>query len=259
MPNRVRYNVAGSPTMVLAPDGSKLFVSSYRPLGGPNTAYWLAAADPRLLHAVGPRVPLAGCGPPRLATAAQQVVALCTDSNDVTFVDPATSRVTSRVALPAIRELYVEGKAFQLAVSSDGTQVYVVTNDQRIVVIDAVSHRLVRQVTAYRGAAQTVPVLYSVARTSDGAHLIVGVMARPRDPVSPFSLRVFALPSLVLERTVPLPGFVHFIAGPNGGLFTFSMLDSPNPNVPIQHLSANAFGPQAAGQLRGPLTAITVP
>jgi len=63
----------------------------------------------------------------------------------------------------------------------------------------------------------------------------------------------------VLERTVLLPGFVHFIAGPNGGLYAFRMPDSPNPNGPIQHLSANTFGPEAIGQLRGPITSITVP
>jgi DNA-binding beta-propeller fold protein YncE len=253
MPHRFRYSVDGPTTMVLAPDGGQLFVAGYRFLGGSNADYWLTVVDPRTLHRLSARIPLPNCGASHLAQAAGQIVVLCTDSNDVRFADPATDRVTSTVSLHAM--------PVGLAVSRNGTDLYIVTDDLRILVVDAGTHRLVREVTAYRREAQTVPTLSSVAVTSDGAHLVVGVMARPRDPGSAFSLRVFALPSLTLVKSVPLPHFTHIVAAPGGGLYTFPMLDSPvaDQNAPLQLLSPNLTRVQTAGRLRSPLNEVMIP
>lgn len=230
---RFRYPITGPSAMLLSPDGSHLYLHSYRIFQGNRAAFWLSVLDPSSLRILKGRIALPSCGAAQFAIVAGQVVVLCIQATDVRFIDRLTDRVCP-AWLSVVRPLGWWSR--------------------RITVIDAVSHRVIRYLTTYRQKTQTVPTLGSVAITA-GRQLVIGALARPRDATSAFSLRVFSLPSLRLQRVVPLAHYTHFVSAPGGGLYTFSMGDgdAPSQQWGVRWLAPDFGYAGRAVELRGPV------
>ena len=97
-------------------------------------------------------IPLPGCGASQLAAAGDLVVVGCYRAADVRFVDPRTARVVATVDLP--------GQPVQpagLAIAPDRGMVYVVTDDLRIVELDAATQTATREVTTWQRADRSCP------------------------------------------------------------------------------------------------------
>lgn len=228
IPDRLLYPISGPTTLVLAPDGSRLFVACYKVLGPDTAEDWLAVIDPVSLAVLSTRIPLPGCGASRLATAGGLVVVGCSRTADVRFVDPQTATVIATVDLP--------GTPVPAGLVADPVRgmVYVVTDDLRIVEIDAATQTVTRTVRTWQRAVRSVPLVDAVAISADDRWLIVGVSAVAGDPYSAVTLHLFALPLLDRVEQVPLPaGFGRFVAAPDGGVFIF-----PQWGVPIFNGSA---------------------
>lgn len=258
VPHRTRYNVAGPSTIVLAPGGAKLFVYSYRYVAPERYDFWLEAFDPVTLRALGQTVPLPGCGGARFATVAGQVVALCAGSNDVRFIDPVSDRVVASTPLFSVRPYYPEGQVAGLAVSQGRRVIYVITNVLRIMAISAQSHRVLQTVTNWRELPQTVPI-GGVALTSDGHYLIVGLMGRPRDTAAPFSLRVFALPSLQFVKSMTQPHYTDFVAAPGGGLYMYAGPEANARGWQAHTVSSDFVSSGGAVRFDGPVLRVVLP
>lgn len=217
--DRILYGITGPSGLVLAPDGSRLFVYSYKVQGDDRAEYWLAALDARSLQPLPLTVPLPHCGGARFVTAKREIVALCNHSNALHFIDPKTGQVVATVTLPTVQEWSVEGREAGIAVSRDGGTVYVVTNDLRILVIKA-ADRSLREVTEWAQQPRSVP-LETLTLSLDGSQLIVGVRSNPWQPDSPFSLHFFDRASLTRAATISLPRYTGFAPGPGNSLYLF--------------------------------------
>ncbi len=114
-----------------------------------------------------------------------------------------------------------------MVVSPDQGTLYVVTNDLRIIAVNTTTHQIVRQVTTWQQAAQTVPPLNAVALAARGRQLVVGARAVPNDETSPFTLRVFSLSSVSLLHARTLPHSTSFVATPTGDLYLFQIGAEP--------------------------------
>jgi DNA-binding beta-propeller fold protein YncE len=219
--DRISYAGGGPTGLALSPDKTRLFVYSYRVLEDSRADYWLTVVDARSLQTLPTnRIALPNCGGARLATLQRQVAVLCSHTNDLRFVDPAAATVTATLPLPALKPLSVEGKPSGLAMAVEGQTVYVITNDLRIIEIDASTHTLTREVASSRTTPQSVP-LGAVEVSRDGQRLVVGVSSQPRSRATTFVLRSFALPSLAETETVTLPTAAGVAAAPDGGVYLF--------------------------------------
>jgi hypothetical protein len=228
--DRMLYPVTGPSALVVSPDGARLYVYSYRVLGPDAADFWLTVVDTRTLRVLPARIPLPRCGAARFSTVGGQVLALCSEDRTLRFIDPKATRVAA--SLP------IDGTPAGLAVAEDRREIYIVTNDLRIVEVDASTRTVTRQVGPGPAEAGSVHGLYSVAL--DGDRLVVGLLSRPRDTESPFALRVFEAPSLRLVRSAPLPHYTSFAAAPGGGLYTFAMGDSANQDWGIARLDPDS-------------------
>ncbi|HEX6507906.1 MAG TPA: hypothetical protein VF221_09765 [Chloroflexota bacterium] len=253
VPQRMQYIVVGPGTMILSPDGSRLFVYSYQVTGPQQARYWLSIYQPVSLMLQQKRIPLPGCGVAYFAAVPGQIIAECFDSNDVRFISIRRMKVVATVHLPSWARLGGVG----LFVSHDQGTAYVLTIDLRIIALSTTKHRIVQKITAFRQATQSIPSLYGAAVS--GGQLIVGSMARWKDPESPFSLRPFFLPSFKPLKPVPLPRYTHFAAAPGGGVLTFPMGDSSDRDWRIQLLSPDLSQTKPLLQLNGPVFQLAVP
>lgn len=255
VPQRMRYIGLGPGTMVLAPHSSRLFVYSFKAACCGRARYWLTAIsinDDRVL----PRtVALPGCGPAFFTAAQRWIVALCTSSNDVRFVDPRTLKVAARTHLPS----FIRGGAAALLPARSGMSLYIVSADLRIVELSTAAHKIVRVVSDARIDLSGVSLLYSAVITADGRSLVVGSIDRPKDPASSFSLHVFLLPALKPVRTIALPHFTHFTAAPGGGLFAFPMGDSSDNAWNLQFLNPDLSPSRTQVDFHGPIVQVVVP
>ena len=254
LPDAALYTVTGSSTQLLSPDGTRLFVYSFDGLRGGH-AYWLATLDPRSLALLPARVALGACGGAQFALAQGQLVALCFDSNDLYFIDPRTAAVSAIVASSAVQPYYPAGPAAGMVVSPDQGTLYVVTNDLRIIAVDTTTHQIVRQVTTWQQAAQTVPPLNAVALAARGQQLVVGTRAVPRDETSTFTILAFSLPSVSLLHTRTLPHSTSFVATPTGDLYLFQIGTEPASanDWRVRRLSADLAQMTVLAQFAGPL------
>jgi len=247
VPQRMRYPIAGSSSMVLTRDGSRLFVYNYR-VGKPGTfPYWLSVLDAHTLRHVRGRISLPGCGGAELVAVPRQIAVLCYAdggiSESLRFVDVRRLQVVARIPVRGVG----------LVASPDGTYVYI--GGLSITQIHAARHRIVRSDIYPPEEPWTggVSFWHSVAITDDGKQLIIGVLADRTDPHSAYALRVFALPSLRPLRTVPLPQFVHFAAGPGGTLILFPMPDCPSRDWQVDMLSSGLDQSRRLFTLAGPV------
>lgn len=218
--DRISYAGGGPSGLVLAPDGSRLFVYSYRVLGDSSADYWLTVVDTRSLKISSAQIALPNCGGAQFATLQRQIVALCSHANDLRFIDPTATKVMATLPLPPIASMSMAGKPAGLAIAANRQTVYVVTNDLRILEIDATARAITREVTTWRSAPQSVP-LEAVGVSRDGQRLIIGVSSQPRSRAVAFALRSFALPTLTEAETVPLPAAAGIATAPDGGLYLF--------------------------------------
>ncbi len=211
-PDRIRYNGYPSPsTLVLSPDGNRLFLYSSRWLGGDRADYWLAAFDSRTLRPAPGKVSLPGCTGAMLTTVTDQIVVVCSEPGDVRFVDPSAMRLISSVKLPGLPTWPNHTTDLPAGVVVSHGYVYVVSNDLRIYRIDASTHKLVREVTRYRVAVGRVPLNDAVSLSPDGKRLLVGVESIAHAPISPMTVRSFDLESLRPVASLLLPqGYVRF-------------------------------------------------
>jgi hypothetical protein len=233
VPQRMRYPIAGSSSMVLTRDGSRLFVYNTRVDNKPGTfPYWLSVLDAHTLRQVRGHISLPGCGGAELVAVPGQIAVLCYAdegiSESLRFVDVRRLRVVARIPVRGVG----------LVASPEGRYLYV--GGLSITQIDAARHRILRNeiYPAQEPWTGGVPFDHSVAITDDGKQLIIGVLADRRDTRSAYALRVFALPSLRPLRTVPLPQFVHFAAGPGGTLILFPMPDTASSKGQVDLLSS---------------------
>jgi hypothetical protein len=256
--HRMQYIGPGPGTMALSPSAMTLYVYSYDVPAGKGAdyaRYWLTVEHLDTHTVSAKRIALAGCGPARFVTAKRWIVALCDDTNDLRFVDPLAFKVVARVRLPA----FMWHGAAALDVPRSQDRLYIVTVDQRFVVIDVRTHRITRIVTAYRQESGTVSGLYSTAISSDDRELIVGSMAQPHDTSSPLILRAFAIPSLKLMRGAKFSQFFHVVAAPNDGLYAFPMGDSPDIDWKVQYLNSDLSPSPSTISLKGPVFQLVVP
>jgi len=216
--DRILYPGPGPSGLTLAPDGSRLFIYSYHVLGDDRADYWLAAVDAKSLQLLPIHAALDQCGAARFTTLAQQIVALCAHANDLRFVDPVTGSVGATVALPPLAPLSVEGQVAGLTTTPDKRTIYIVTNDLRIVEVDATTRTQVREVTAARQAPQSVP-LDVVTVSSDGRSLLVGTLTAPRGQAAGVTLKQFALPDLTPSASIPLPINASVVGAVGGKIY----------------------------------------
>jgi len=218
--DRILYPGPGPSGLSLTPDGSRLFIYSYHVLGDDRADYWLAAVDAKSLQVLPGHMALDQCGAARFATLAQQIVALCAHANDLRFVDPATGSVSATLALPPVAPLSVEGQVAGLTTTPDKRTVYIVTNDLRIVEVNATTRTQVREVTTARQAPQSVP-LDVITMSTDGRSLLVGMLPAPRSQAPGITLKEFALPDLTPSASTPLPTNASVVGAAGGNVYLF--------------------------------------
>jgi len=253
VPQRMQYIVVGPGTMVLAPDGSRLFVYSYQAADPKRARYWLSVFQPVTLALQQKRIPLPGCGVAYFAAVPGEIITQCFDSNDVRFISIRRLKVIARARLPSWTRLAGIG----LFLSRDQGTVYVLTVDLRLIALSTTMHRVVQKITTFRQATQSIPSPYGAAES--GGELIVGSMARWKDTESAFSLRPFLLPSFKPLKPVPLPRYTHLAPAPGGGVFTFPMGDSSDRDWRIQLLNPDLSQTRPLLQLNGPVFQLAVP
>lgn len=219
--HRILYPVTGPSGLILSPTGDKLFVYSYEVLGDGRAEYWLTAVDADSLKQLQVKIPLPGCGGAHFVQAGGDIAALCSGSNDVRFIDPETDSVVASVELPAVERESMDGRPSGIVVGGDKGNLYVVTNDLRILEIDSTSRRLVREITRWRLDPGVVPP-GTVSIQSTGPQLLVGELADRWASSPSFKLWVFDLPDMTLQSTLPLQEATVFVPVEGDGLYVFT-------------------------------------
>ncbi len=240
--DRILYPGAGPSGLILAPDGSQLFIYSYKVLGDDYADYWLAAVDPITLKILPTHITLPHCDGAWFSTVQRNLVVLCSGSNDLRFIDPNTAKVVATVDVPRsghVNPLSPEGMAVGFVVAEDQQVIYVVTNDLRIVEISPATRTVIREVTTWRRDPRSVPV-GSVEISRNGDQLIVGVLSSPWDSNPSYSLRFFGLPSLTSVALVQLQGRAGFAAAPVGEVYVMPA-DGRTVNKLTSDLSQTKF------------------
>lgn len=248
---RVQYTLAGPPVLVLSPDGKQLAIYSTDQVG----EYWIETYDAttleRLLEPEEITLPR-GCGGTPIAATRTGFALICggtKQGNDeegvidvplaLQFVDLTTRRVTASTRLrdPG---LYVKGKPVGLEVSSDRSTIYVVLNDLMITEIDAVSHQVTSEFTAWQTDQPTV-----FGATLNGDELLIGVRSSYKTWEDMRLLR-FALPALEPLETLSVQEHPRFAPGPDGDLYlwergstTLSRLDLSDGSVTMFELGGD--------------------
>lgn len=252
--DRVLHTISGPSTLALSPDGTRLFVHSSNgwrldPVREPNTplSYWLTVVDTASLRVLPTRIPLLNCGGVRMTLAGSHLVVLCGETGTVHFVDPQALRVVATVDVSAPTGLLV---------APDQETVYVVAVDLSIVAINARTHNVVRKGVVRRPQPEefgSIPPKNGMAMSGDGRHLIVGIMAEPRNTESMFSLYLIDATSLEVAQTVRLPRFTSLAAAPGGGLYLFHSGNSHATDWGIQLISPDFSQTSLLTRLDGPV------
>jgi hypothetical protein len=86
--------------------------------------------------------------------------------------------------------------------------------------------------------------------------MLAGGMADAQNTESAFTLRVVDLRTLRLVNTMPMGGYVHLAASPDGGVLTFPMGDSADENWRITWMSSDLSQSRIVTQLDGPVFAM---
>jgi hypothetical protein len=149
-------------------------------------------------------------------------------------------------------------ESYGLVVSPD--QKYVYVGGLHVAKIDAVSHRVRRDVDYIRkgpflGAA---PFEHAFDVTSDGGQVLIGLLKNRSDETSAYVLQPFRLPGLLSLQPETLSSFVHFVAAPGSRLITFSMLGSQTHDWTVSMFDLPTGQSRQLFVMNGPLLQIVV-
>jgi len=184
--NRIKYIFDGPTGLALSTTGRWLYVYSYPWLNqeayqGPSN--WLEIVNAETGQLLPDTIPLPNCGAATLATAPAQelMYVACYQSNDLRFVNLETRQVEDELKIPGAP--FVDGTYLRtggkpssmtdMVLSSDGRELYVVTDDLRIAVVDVA----LRDITQWVDHSRSDHVAVGnglVALSADGALLVIG-------------------------------------------------------------------------------------
>lgn len=185
--NRVKYIFGDGPASVrLSPDGRWLYVFSYPWLElsrygmDTNVPYWIEIIDTASGRALPETIALPkGCNVASMFPApnGEQMAVVCAGTSDVSFVNLRTRQVERQLAVPEAPAYYGQlGRVMAAEASPDGSQVYVMTDNYRLAVVDVAQRALAAWVDLGR---QPYRAVRTMAMAPDGSRLFVGF--RPND------------------------------------------------------------------------------
>lgn len=174
------------PTMATSPDGRLLYVLQGQLTGPDAAAYSVATYDTAAEEFLPATIPLEGCGPgtllPSLHDAARRLQVVCPISHDVRIleVSPDGAAASSdAVALPTDDDGRTDGNRNPLelwrlstAVLGSSDQLYAITQNGRIYVIDLIRENLVETVNLELGTDEFIAIGH--AEASVGGELFLG-------------------------------------------------------------------------------------